>query len=134
MNFGYRSGSLRPASARAAIALAVTLGLGLLAAPASAQTGQIAGAVTDAQSGGPISEVQVYIIGLQLGSLTRADGRYLILNVPVGTHELRVERIGYEPQEQSVTVTAGGTTVADFALASQALGLDEIVVTGTAGA
>ncbi len=134
MNFGYRSGSQRPASARAAIALAVTCGFGLLAAPASAQTGQIAGAVTDAQSGGPVSEVQVYIIGLQLGSLTRADGRYLILNVPVGTHELRVERIGYEPQEQSVTVTAGGTTVADFALASQALGLDEIVVTGTAGA
>ena len=31
-------------------------------------------------------------------------------------------------------VTAGAVTTVDFTLADQALGLDEIVVTGTAGA
>ena len=108
--------------------------LALAAGQVSAQTGQIAGTVTDAQSSGPLSEVQVYVVGLQVGSLTRVDGRFLILNVPPGAHTLRAERIGYAAAEQQITVTAGGTLVANFQLASQALGLDEIVVTGTAGA
>ena len=105
----------------------------LTATSALAQTGQVTGTVTDAQGGGPLSDAQVYVVGLQLGSLSRADGRFLILNVPTGTHELRVERIGYADQTQTITVEAGETAVANFAIASQALGLDEIVVTGTAG-
>ena len=122
------------ASVAGALALLVCTAGALLPQDVRAQTGQITGTVTDAQSGGPVTEAQIYIPGLQLGSLTRADGRYLILNVPAGTHELRAERIGYEVQTISVTVTGGGTATADFQLASQALGLDEIVVTGTAGA
>ncbi len=122
----------------------VRSGLGVLAVIAafalvlplqvSAQTGQITGTVTDGQSGSPISEVQVFVQGLQIGGLSRADGRFLILNVPAGTHELRAERIGYGAVSQSVTIAADGTAVVDFQLQSQALGLDEIVVTGTAGA
>jgi TonB-linked SusC/RagA family outer membrane protein len=98
------------------------------------QTGQITGVVTDAQSGAPIAEVQVYIAGLGIGSLTRANGRFVMLNVPAGTHDLRAERIGFATQTQTITVAADGTAVADFQLATQSLGLDEIVVTGTAGA
>lgn len=111
----------------------VAIGSVVLAEGAAAQTGQVTGTVTDAQSGRPLSEAQVYIVGLQVGSLSRADGRFLILNVPVGTHELRTERIGYAPLSQNISVTAGATVVQDFSLTSQALGLDEIVVTGAAG-
>src|SRR5690606_2889521 len=120
---------------RAAFAGALAFGLSaLLAAPASAQqTGQVTGRVLDAQSGAPLSEVQVYISGLQLGSLSRADGRFIILNVPAGQHELTAERIGLTTATQSVNVTAGGTATVEFRLESAALGLDEIVVTGTAG-
>ncbi|HIC62594.1 MAG TPA: hypothetical protein EYO91_00080, partial [Gemmatimonadetes bacterium] len=59
---------------------------GFLAIPAQAQNGQIVGQVTDAQSGTAISEVQVYIPGSGLGSLTRQDGRYILLNVVAGTY------------------------------------------------
>ena len=52
---------------------------GFLAIPAQAQNGQIVGQVTDAQSGTALSEVQVYIPGSGLGSLTRQDGRYILL-------------------------------------------------------
>ena len=107
--------------------------LALMTVPVQAQTGQVTGRVLDAQSGAPLSEVQVYITGLQLGALSRADGRFLILNVPAGTHELRAERIGLSTGTQSITVTAGGTATTDFRLESAALGLDEIVVTGAAG-
>jgi outer membrane receptor protein involved in Fe transport len=98
------------------------------------QNGRITGRVTDATSSAPLSEVQVYIAGGSLGSLTGQNGRYVILNVPAGTHELRVERIGLTRATRQVTVAAGATVEADFTMETQALGLDEIVVTGTAGA
>lgn len=117
------------------MALGAALGLSLvLPAALSAQTGQISGRVADAQRGGPVSDVQVYIPDTNLGTLTRTDGRYLLVNVPVGTHEVVAERIGRATQSQTVTVGAGETVTLDFRLESEALGLDEIVVTGTAGA
>ncbi len=110
--------------------------LGLLLAPAAveAQTGQITGRVTDASTGRPVAEVQIHIPDTGIGVLTRSDGRYLLVDVPVGTHSLRAERIGMRTQTQEVTVTDGQAATVDFALSSEALGLDEIVVTGTAGA
>jgi TonB-dependent starch-binding outer membrane protein SusC len=117
-----------------AAGVALLAGLALAAGPLEAQTGQITGRVTDAQSGGPLSEVQVYVQGLQVGSLSRADGRYVILNVPAGTHELRAQRLGLRVGVEEVTVEAGGTVVVDFALTSEALSLDEVIVTGAAGA
>jgi TonB-linked SusC/RagA family outer membrane protein len=106
----------------------------LLASPAVAQnTGSITGEVTSA-SMAPLSEVQVFIVGAQMGGLTAGNGRYLIRNVAAGTYQLRAVRIGYETVTQSVTVAAGQTAAVNFTLATQALGLDEIVVTGTAGA
>ncbi len=105
-------------------------GVGTLAA----QTGQITGVVTNATSGAPIGEVQVFVQGGTQGTLSRADGRFLLLNVPVGTYEVTAQRIGFASVTQSVTVTAGSPAVANFSLETQALGLDEIVVTGTAGA
>ena len=106
----------------------------LLATPAAAQNpGSITGEVTSS-SMAPLSEVQVFIVGTQMGGLTASNGRYLIRNVAPGTYQVRAVRIGYETVTQSVTVAAGQTAAVNFTLADQALGLDEIVVTGTAGA
>ena len=114
------------------LALAV---FGLFAASAGAQeTGRIVGRVTATESGAPISAAQVFLPGVQLGSLSRLNGSYLILQVPAGTHEVRVERIGLTTVTRQVTVTAGGVVEVNFQMATEALGLDEIVVTGTAGA
>ncbi|HCK90884.1 MAG TPA: hypothetical protein DHW54_06855 [Gemmatimonadetes bacterium] len=104
------------------------------ASAVEAQTGQIVGQVTDAGSSAPLSEVQVYLPDSEIGVLSRQDGRFIILNVPVGTYEVAAERIGYASGSQQVTVTAGASIQISFSLTSQALGLDEIVVTGTAGA
>ena len=108
--------------------------LALATHDAAAQTGQIVGTVSDASSGAPLSEVQVYIPDASVGVLSRQDGRFLLLNVPAGTFEVRAERIGYSAATQQVTVTGGGSATVEFRLAPEALGLDEIVVTGTAGA
>lgn len=100
---------------------------------ASQTTGTITGEVTT-RSRAPLSEVQVFLVGQQLGSLSGGNGRYLIRNVPSGTYQIRAVRIGYEAVTQSVTVVAGQSAAVNFVLNEQALGLDEIVVTGTAGA
>jgi len=97
----------------------------------SAQT--VTGRVIDQSSGQPLASVQVFVAGSGIGSLTQQNGRFLLVNVPVGIHSLTAERIGYRSVTAEVTVDAGGTTVQDFALSQEALGLDEIIVTGTPG-
>src|SRR5690606_19549685 len=106
-------------------------GVLLLASQLDAQ--QVTGRVTDSQSGQPIAAVQVFIAGSGIGALSQANGRYLLLNVPPGTHTLTAERIGFGTVTREITVAAGETVVQDFALSEAALGLDEIIVTGTAG-
>ena len=112
--------------------------LALLAMPATLAAQQVRGTITgrvvDQASQQPLPEVQVTVTGTTLGARTNAEGRYTLSNVPVGAAEIRVNRIGYAARTQRVTVTAGAPMTLDFALAASAVALDEIVVTGTAGA
>jgi TonB family protein len=94
---------------------------------AARRSGSVTGRVTDANNGAPIRYVQVYVAGLSLGSLTRATGEYEIRDVPPGTYEVRAERIGLTLGRREVTVVEGGAVAADFELASQAIGMDEIL-------
>jgi TonB-linked SusC/RagA family outer membrane protein len=107
----------------------------LFAAPAlyAQQTGTVAGRVLDAQTGNPIPAAQVFIADLDIGVLSQQNGSYLLSNVPAGPRTLTVQRIGYAQTTQNVTVAAGQTAVVDFRITEEALALDEIVVTGTAG-
>jgi len=101
----------------------------LWVAPLHAQqpTGTISGRVTDEGTQQPLASVTV-TFGSR-GTLTRADGRY-VLTVPAGTDSLRARYLGYAPGAQSVTVVAGDTIVVDLAMTAQALGLAEVVVVG----
>jgi TonB-linked SusC/RagA family outer membrane protein len=107
----------------------------LLGAPSldAQQTGTVTGRVTDSQGGAPIASVQIYIEGLNLGALTQQNGRYLLVNVPAGTHTVTAARIGYRTVQQEVTVGAGATVVQDLNLTEEALQLQEVIVTGTVG-
>jgi len=81
-----------------------------------------------------MSAAQIFLVDTGLGTLTRQNGRYIILNVPAGSYTVRVERLGFQPMDAQVTVAAGAAVTQDFAMQVEVLGLDEIVVTGTAGA
>ncbi len=111
-----------------------TAAISLIAAPLPAQQqGTVAGTVTDAATAQPLTGAQVFIPGTGRGSLTNARGTFVIPGVPVGQHRVQVQLLGYRNAESSVDLAAGGTTRADFALTQEALQLDEVVVTGTAG-
>ncbi|MBT8397209.1 MAG: carboxypeptidase-like regulatory domain-containing protein, partial [Gemmatimonadetes bacterium] len=116
--------------------LAVGASFMLLAftAPTQAQErGIVTGIVQDAASGQTLESAQVYLPQLALGALTNSEGRFLILNVPTGTHEIGVQLIGYSPGTQTVTVVAGEPVEVNFGLNATALRLQELVVTGVAG-
>ena len=111
-------------------------GLALLIVPASvaAQAGTVTGTVVDANTSQPMPSVQVFIPGLQLGALTNAQGRFLIVNVPLGQHTVRAEAIGHASLTQSVQVTTGAPATINFRMESRAISMGEIVVTGVASA
>ena len=96
--------------------------------------GTITGRVLVEGSDQAVASAQVFIVGTQLGSLSSADGRFRILNVPAGDHQLRAVLLGMKPVVQAVTVAAGGTATVNISMTRAALELDQIVVTGTAGA
>ena len=60
------------------LAISLVAGLGPRYAQAQ-QTGRIVGRVTAAESGAPVSEVQVFVPGTGLGTLTRQNGAFVIL-------------------------------------------------------
>lgn len=116
-----------------AIAALRFIGSPATAGAQAAQTGIIAGRVTDARSGEPIPAASVAVEGTRLGAATGEDGRYRIVGVPAGARTVVVLRLGFASNRGAVTVTAGGSTTHDIALQASAVSLDQIIVTGTAG-
>ena len=94
------------------------------------QTGTVTGTVVDRSTMQPLSGAQVNIPGTPVGQLANAQGRFLLLNVPLGQVTLRVQIIGYGSEDRTITVTAGTAAVADFQLQAQAVELGELVVVG----
>jgi TonB-linked SusC/RagA family outer membrane protein len=121
--------SWRPAIAAApALTLAILLGAPRVAA--AQQTGAVGGTVTDSVTGRTVSGVQVTLAGTTRGVVTNDVGVYLLRGVPAGTATLRVQRLGYAPQERRVVVAGGGTATANFTLAGVATTLSTIVSVG----
>ena len=99
-------------------------------APATyAQTGKIAGQVTDA-TGSPLPGVNLFIEATAQGSVTDLDGYYVILNLTPGTYSLRASFIGFATQTiEAVRVNIDQTTTVNVELQESAVGLDELVIT-----
>jgi TonB-linked SusC/RagA family outer membrane protein len=120
--------------ARSWLILALALNAPWVLNEVSAQaTGTVTGVVTNAVSGETIAGAQISIPGTTLGQLANNVGRFVILNVPAGTQTIRAEFIGFSTQTQEVNVPAGGNLVVNFELRSEAIALEGVVVTGTAG-
>ena len=112
--------------------LALLAMIGVTAIPASAQStaGRITGVVTDAESGQPVTDVNVSLAGTTMGSRTGADGRYLINSVAPGRYTVRFSRLGFGVRSDSVTVTVGQAATANASLKRVAATLDQVVVVG----
>ncbi len=116
--------------------LQLSLVLLILVPALRAQTGRIAGTVTDASDGTPLGSVTVTTVGITVGTAgggtvqTSAEGRFALAGVPAGLVTVEARRVGFAPALRSVTVRAGETVRADLALAPAGFG--EAVVEGRA--
>ena len=110
----------------------VFLALSLLAAlPAWAQLGTIRGTVSDGQSGTPLPNANLNVVGTARGTITGPDGTF-VLDMPTGSYRLQATFIGFQSAKQSVEVDPGDTTIVTFKLSQSAVTLgDELVVIGS---
>src|ERR1044071_3340982 len=72
----------------------------LLTAPAeAADSGVIVGSVSNAASGNMLEGVRLSLPKLGLSALTDNTGRFVLPNVPPGTHEIVASYIGLDPMK-----------------------------------
>jgi outer membrane receptor for ferrienterochelin and colicin len=111
--------------------------LAISAADAAAQnmtTGLIRGRIVNPE-GQPISSASVMArnteTGLERSALSDADGQYILRLLPPGTYTVRAEVIGYRAVEQAdIRVHVAQTTTTNLQMATQAVALAAITVTG----
>jgi TonB-linked SusC/RagA family outer membrane protein len=102
----------------------------LLAAGEVAAQTSVSGTVVSERTQRPLVGAQVVVQGTSRGTITDANGRFVIVNVPGQQATIRVTMIGYRPVERAATVGESGIVIA---LTETAVELDEVVVTGVAG-
>ncbi|MEP6621358.1 MAG: TonB-dependent receptor [bacterium] len=112
------------------LALLVPICFATSSVRAQSAAGRVTGAVTDAESGQPITDVNVSLGGTNSGARTGADGRYTIANVNPGRYVVRFSRLGFAIRSDSVTVIAGQVATTNASLKRVAATLDQVVVVG----
>ncbi|MYH49534.1 MAG: carboxypeptidase-like regulatory domain-containing protein [Gammaproteobacteria bacterium] len=100
------------------------------AGPATAQ-GTLRGTVTLAGSGIAIAGAQVSLAGLNIGTITGADGTYQVEPIPAGIHEVVVVLIGYETERRQVTIADGQPTTLNVVLTETVLEVEGVVAVGS---
>ena len=114
------------------LALATAPG-SLLAQQAATITGRVTG-----PGGEGVAAATVRIPAMNIGVNTRPDGSYTLpipgARVTAGQQvQLTATRVGFGAQTRTVALTPGATVTQNFQLAVEALGLEELVVTGVTG-
>jgi TonB-dependent receptor len=110
------------AAAHAALADAEPVG-----APRAA--GSVSGTVSQAGSGDYLDGASVSIPALDLSTVVDRTGRFTLLGVPAGTHDVVIRYVGFPDAQRSVTVAEAAVTL-DVAMVGAGEG-DEIVVSGS---
>lgn len=99
----------------------------LFALQASAQNGTLSGTVRDKEGENLIGAT--VSVGSK-GVVTDLNGNYT-LSLPAGNQNVQVTYIGYASQKVEANIVAGQTTTINFVLASDALGLSDVIVVGS---
>ncbi len=94
----------------------------------SAQTSAISGKIADKLSGELVAGATISIQELQLHTHSDERGSFSIKNLKAGNYTLSVSMLGFETQNQAVSLSNEVPLHLDFQLQSTALNLSEIVV------
>ncbi len=101
-----------------------------VAAQRKTPAAMLRGTVRDT-AGAAVRSAVVGVPGTTLYTQTDPNGRYRLAPLPAGDLTVRVAAIGFQPTAKAVTITAGDSTVADFALVPSPLELTPLDVVST---
>jgi hypothetical protein len=120
---------------RFALVMAVVVVFLCAAYPLAAQAiGTVRGTVTDAATHQPLSGAQIIVVGGVRRAVTNESGEYTLTPIPAGSLTLRTDLLGYTTATRAITVAAGQTATADFALVTNAIPLDTAASSSAMGA
>ncbi len=92
----------------------------------------ISGKVTDASNNSPVPGAVVKIMNTNLVTSTSSSGTYSFsVDLAPGKYQIQISFIGFKSNIESVTLGDNTTVQANSALSGDAVGLDEVIVTGT---
>jgi len=89
------------------------------------------GRITD-RTGEPVQGVTIYFPEMKTGAVSGTDGNYTIDNLPQRTLLIQVNAIGYKMIAENINLKT--TSNKDFVLDESVIEINEVVVTGQAGA
>ena len=92
--------------------------------------GTVTGTISNAATRNLLEGARVEVPRLGLSALTDATGRYVLVDIPDGTHELVASYLGLDPARGTVTVTGPAATTRSFDLTAAIYRLDTFTVTG----
>lgn len=72
------------------------------------QTGLLIGTVVNASTKEPIVSATVVVQNTTIGAATDLDGNFKIPNIPIGTYNIRISTLGFEPMIKTDVVIAVG--------------------------
>lgn len=93
------------------------------------KNGSVSGSIKTSD-GNPAAYVNVGLKNTGKTTQTDEKGNFTFKNITPGTYTIKTSAIGVSAQEKSVTVIAGQTVNADFALAESSSQLDEVAING----
>ena len=109
----------------------LTLFCVIISAAVFAQTGKIAGKVTDKKTGETIVGMSIQIEGTSIGASTNAEGNYVLNTIKPGVYRVAFSYISYKKQViANVKVTGGQTTALNVSMEEDASTLNDVVITG----
>jgi len=102
------------------------------ATPAAGRTFNIKGTIHDAESGEALPFANILLAPTNRGTTSNADGYFVLVDVPVGNYELKIQYIGYTPKIIPVNVTASGIAPLRIDLEPRVLVGESVTVTADA--
>ncbi len=98
-------------------------------ANAETATGSVRGRVSSEGTKSYLQGADVAITALRLSAYTDREGEFMLVGVPVGTHQLRVNYTGFSTRTVAVTVSPGTTARLDVEMGSEVQQLQAFTVT-----
>ncbi len=95
----------------------------------SAQSGKIAGRVSDAETGEVLPGINIIIEGTTVGAASDINGNYVINNIRPGDYVIVVSGVGYQKKRFiDVKVSSDFTTRLDIVMSSESIEVETVVV------